>query len=441
MNLSLILNMTPASVPAALPAAATVQEKIPVEMASFQDFLSLMGLSPMATAAGPELGEGYAAAADPAMLAAMPGSETGNPLPPALPVLPDTAAVPVDPALLAQPLMAGPAATLLPASAEQPHRGPAGNAPAAPLAWQPQAEAVHVPASTTSLPVPPEALAEAVAEAVAPAQLARVQSPATQSPATQPTIAFDLSLPAAAQPQPQAPAQQAAAQPVLAQLLQTNPRAAQRKGGEEAAISATGSVSAEDLSAETVRPATPAPILPVTAIAALAAATPDIAPAQQAAAPTVSSPATTTERHDFTAMIDKLTEARELARPGRADMHLAHREFGQVSVQFELAGHALKVAMTSADPGFAPAVQAALADRPVAPATDAARADNQPQRNDAVSASTASWQAGPQADGQRQDGQHRAQQARPGHAPVRQNASDSDNAGGTAPGRDGSRFA
>jgi Meckel syndrome type 1 protein len=315
-------------------------------------------------------------------------------------------------------------ATTVPSASELASGSLPRGAPAIPLALQ-----------APVAPVTPELLAAAVADAVAPARSATPQAAPAQA-----ATAFELPLPAASQAQPQAPAQQAAAQPVLAQLLQANTRPAPRKGGEEATIATTSAVDAADLPKEASRPATPAPILPVPSPVAIAAATPDALAAQPTAA-SAPAPAATAERHDFAAVIDKLAEARELARPGRADMHLAHREFGQVSVQFELAGQALKVAMASADPGFAPAVQAALADRPVAAAADAARADNQPQRADTVTASAASWQAGPQADGQRQDNQGRAQQARADNAPVRTNEGDADSATARAADRDGSRFA
>lgn len=444
MNLSPILNM-PACSASANPASAVVgQAESLVEMASFQDFLSLMGLSPMAEGGMLDLPEGDAAPADPALLAAISGSETGNLLPPALPVLPEAATAPGDPALLMQLAGAFAPAAMPAPTAGQVTREQPRSAPTTPQALPTQAAPAAVAnlAQPQAQTLPPGVLDAIMAEAEQPHG---ARSAATLAPAS---VSFDLALsaaaPASAQPQSQ-PQPQVVAQPVLAQLLQAAPRAAQRKGGDEGAVAATATTAASaaaDLPDEGLRSATAAPVLPVAASSALAAPQPDLASAQQgqsgASAPAA---ATTGERHDFTAVIDKLAEARELARPGRADMHVAHREFGQVSVQFELAGQALKVAMTSADPGFAPAVQAALADRPVAPAADAARADSQPQRGDNVSAATGSWQAGPQADGQRQDGQNRAQQARTGNGPVRSNDAEADGSRGHAVDRDGSRFA
>ncbi len=96
------------------------------------------------------------------------------------------------------------------------------------------------------------------------------------------------------------------------------------------------------------------------------------------------SPAPTQLRHDFGQVVERLAEAREMARPGRAEMQVMHREFGQVSMQFDVTGSALKVALANAHAGFAPAVQAALAER-----TDMAGQ----QQGHASSQTTASQQA------------------------------------------------
>lgn len=431
MNLSLILNMPAGNTPANPASAAAVQGQIPAEMASFQDLLSLMGLSPLATGDGEELPEADMALTDPAIPAAIVPDTTGNILPPALPVLPDTAAGLTDPAPAASgaPVAAGSAPVVPQISAAVLSQGMVQTMP---VAMRLRAEEAPV-GSPFAQSVPPEAGGAAPASKVQP----------QPAPYAQGSVQVELALPAGTQPLPPAAPlvqQQVAAQPVLAQLLQGAPRAAPRKGGEEPVVTLTPAVTAAIADAE---PAAPAPVLPVAAAAMVAAPAADAAPVQSAQSARLAPAAAeaTPERHDFSAVIDKLSEARELARPGRADMHLAHREFGQVSVQFELAGQALKVAMTSADPGFSPAVQAALADRPAAAVADPARTDSQPQRGDSVNAANASWQAGAQADGQRQD-QERAQQSRPGQQPVhRQADGDADSGTGHAAGRDGSRFA
>lgn len=80
------------------------------------------------------------------------------------------------------------------------------------------------------------------------------------------------------------------------------------------------------------------------------------APSQTLAAaqPTAQGP------QDFAALIDRLAAARESAAPQAATLALAHAEFGQVELRFASDGAGLSVAMASADPDFARAVQAAV---------------------------------------------------------------------------------
>ncbi len=64
-------------------------------------------------------------------------------------------------------------------------------------------------------------------------------------------------------------------------------------------------------------------------------------------------------------------------------MQVMHRDFGQVSVQFDITGGALKVALANAHASFAPAVQAALAERPGHAPAEAIRADMQQSQSQA----------------------------------------------------------
>jgi hypothetical protein len=65
---------------------------------------------------------------------------------------------------------------------------------------------------------------------------------------------------------------------------------------------------------------------------------------------------------DFAALVDSLARARETAL-GAQDVAVAvtHAEFGRVSLRFHSEDTALAVSLSSADPGFAPAVAAARA--------------------------------------------------------------------------------
>jgi hypothetical protein len=92
--------------------------------------------------------------------------------------------------------------------------------------------------------------------------------------------------------------------------------------------------------------------------ATAAQATP--AAAAGSAAPVATAPTVEMPRHDFAALVERLVEARNAAAPASTHASINHAEFGQVSLHFQQDGNDLKVGMTSADPGFAAAVQAAM---------------------------------------------------------------------------------
>lgn len=64
--------------------------------------------------------------------------------------------------------------------------------------------------------------------------------------------------------------------------------------------------------------------------------------------------------HDFTALVDRLVEAREGVRSGPVQMAVMHQDFGQVSLRFTQDSGAMTVAMTNHDPEFARAANAAV---------------------------------------------------------------------------------
>jgi hypothetical protein len=68
---------------------------------------------------------------------------------------------------------------------------------------------------------------------------------------------------------------------------------------------------------------------------------------------------------DLETVIDRLVEARQNAGAGRIHLSMAHDDFGAIGVRLDQAVGAglVGVALSSADPGLAPAVQAALAER------------------------------------------------------------------------------
>ncbi|MDB5726390.1 MAG: hypothetical protein JWQ16_3144 [Novosphingobium sp.] len=88
------------------------------------------------------------------------------------------------------------------------------------------------------------------------------------------------------------------------------------------------------------------------------------APAVSAPAPGTSAPVVEMPRQDFAALVDRLVEARNTSVSQSTHASLNHAEFGQVSLHFQQDGDDLKVGMSSADPDFARAAQAAQALKP-----------------------------------------------------------------------------
>jgi len=84
-----------------------------------------------------------------------------------------------------------------------------------------------------------------------------------------------------------------------------------------------------------------------------------------------------TGAQQFGDIVDRLARAREAEAPDMVQSSLATREFGTVAMQLRAVEGRLHVAMTSADPGFAPAVQAASA---VAGSSQQALSDSPPQQ-------------------------------------------------------------
>ena len=78
---------------------------------------------------------------------------------------------------------------------------------------------------------------------------------------------------------------------------------------------------------------------------------------------------------DLAALVERLAQARQAARGEKAELTVPHHEFGSVSLVIEQTGTRLKIALASADPGFAPIAQAALAERSVQQVEQAARAE------------------------------------------------------------------
>jgi hypothetical protein len=87
-------------------------------------------------------------------------------------------------------------------------------------------------------------------------------------------------------------------------------------------------------------------------------------------APTPTAPTTSTASanptQDIAALVDRITEARAAASPHSIRASLVHEDFGAVSVNLRTEASHIHVTLGSADPGFAPAVQAAAASASLA---------------------------------------------------------------------------
>lgn len=100
---------------------------------------------------------------------------------------------------------------------------------------------------------------------------------------------------------------------------------------------------------------------------------------------------------DLATLVERLVEARQAAAPQAVAATIAHGEFGRVGLSFQQDGGGLAVSMTSADPGFAPAVQAAAASVPSGLMQDSGA--NQ-QRQDARQDARADQNQSPASQGQ-----------------------------------------
>jgi hypothetical protein len=106
---------------------------------------------------------------------------------------------------------------------------------------------------------------------------------------------------------------------------------------------------------------------------------------------------------DLAATIDQLSAYREAARSARPELTLRHSEFGAVHLRIDAPAAAAgewRALLTSRDPGFVPAVQAALAERAVAASSESTAAHGGPsggRSGDAGSSGQGSGQGSGQA--------------------------------------------
>jgi len=135
----------------------------------------------------------------------------------------------------------------------------------------------------------------------------------------------------------------------------------------------------------------------------------DAQPVTSASNAPVTTPTTTAQPqgHDFATLVDRLVEARDAAMPQAVKAAIHHADFGKVSLDFLTDDNRLTVSMASADPGFAPAVQAAAAMQANTSTDSGTNSQRQDQRQDGASQqqqanASASNNGQPQAQAQSQ---------------------------------------
>lgn len=133
----------------------------------------------------------------------------------------------------------------------------------------------------------------------------------------------------------------------------------------------------------------------------------DVVPAISATQSTPDQP------HDFAALVERLSQAREAASPQLVRTALQHAEFGRVSLQFRQDDANLSVTMASADPAFNAAVHSAAAASLAGNAAGQGdRSDNQQQQSHQQPAAPQQQSASAgSGQGQQQSAQARAEQA------------------------------
>ncbi|MBV7258931.1 hypothetical protein [Erythrobacter crassostreae] len=116
----------------------------------------------------------------------------------------------------------------------------------------------------------------------------------------------------------------------------------------------------------------PSPTSNGTPMPVLAPATAFQAPFQSLTSPPIATtaPAETRVAASIENAVSQLTEARESGRNIRPELALKHAEFGAVNMRLENVAGDLRATLSSRDPGFVPAVQAAMPERAVAFNTD-----------------------------------------------------------------------
>lgn len=273
-----------------------------------------------------------------------------------------------------------------------------------------------VPEPTEPRPAPPTRIAPVAASLTAPATTIVL---AARAPAGE--LSAKAPLPAAPVQAEGTPDTSAAPAP-LAPAQPTTP--ADRSNGD--APQGEGRPASRDHTTDplaTLRAATPLFAADIAGIAP--AASGPVVTSAVSAPVTAPVPSAIAAPHDLATLVDRLVEARQAAAPQTVAATITHGEFGRVGLSFQQDGGSLAVSMTSADPGFAPAVQAAAASVPSGLMQDAgANQQRQDARSDQGQSPASQGQQAASGGGQPQAQSQQARRSDPQPFAGRQDSPD-----------------
>lgn len=310
-------------------------------------------------ASGSIAGAAVAAEAPPSIAAvappALPGLDGASPSesPLAKPKRPPQACATGKTAPEATELAASEVAAMLPLAEAGAAMVPTPANPAAPHAATAPSEAAILPVIDTA-PPPPLPIESAAPALPAPVGLAGPVAAPAQAAAVLPLAEGQASFASLSSQSGQAPL----------------------SGGLAPAKAKSGAAPA--LPAEPLSPVPPALAIPSSAAASATVLVSSPATVSEAGAAQGAMPASAAaSAPDLAAAIDQLGTYREAARSIRPELTLRHSEFGAVHLRLEAAAGAnaagageWRALLTSRDPGFVPAVQAALAERAIAASSE-----------------------------------------------------------------------
>ncbi|MCB2049258.1 MAG: hypothetical protein KDE32_13690 [Novosphingobium sp.] len=154
-----------------------------------------------------------------------------------------------------------------------------------------------------------------------------------------------------------------------------------------------------------------APVMPDSPLAPIAE-TRAAATAQPLSAVSVRAPDAAPQ--DFGDIVERLARARETEQPDLVRTTVSTRDFGPVAMQMRTVENRLHVAMINADPGFAPAVQAASATAASGQQSSpdsSSQQQSQSQQGQQATLSSGSGQSAPDSQNRQQQSERAGQQA------------------------------